>query len=152
MRKNIITILALIVLAYASTGCVSAMTKSLGSSLPGELLGAVLNGNDVGEAVYKVAKDGAMGAASGDFYGPALDEYDMSKISEVMETVPSAQTVEWKNPYTLKYYEAVPKPGYALRGFTCRNAVVRTGYGASNQVEVIARRVGPGNWQVVSIN
>ncbi len=153
MQKNIITILALIVLAFANTGCVtSAMTSALGSSLPGDLLGAVFNGNDVGEAVYETVKDSVMKVAEGGFSGPALDEYDLRKISQVMETIPSAKIVGWENPYTLKSYEAVAKPCYILRGSTCRNAVVRTGYGTRNQMEVIARRIGNGNWQIIQIN
>lgn len=153
MKKNIITILALIVLAFANTGCItSVMTGALNSSLPGDLLSSVLNGNNVEDAVYDAFKDGALDAAYGGFSGPALDDYDLSMISKLMETVRSAQVVSWNNPYTLKEYEAVAKPAYVLRGSTCRNAVVRMGYGTSNQVEVVARRIGSGNWQITQIN
>lgn len=151
MRRNIFIILALVLIATVNTGCAtSALTRTIGSSVP-DILGAVFNGNDVTEAVYDSVKDGAIDAANGGFYGPALDEYDISRISKVLETIPSAQTVEWKNPYTLKYYEAVPKPAYNMKGSICRNAVVRTGYGTSNQVEVVGRRMS-GTWQIININ
>ncbi|WP_285905047.1 hypothetical protein [Pseudodesulfovibrio pelocollis] len=151
MRRNILITLALVIIAFANTGCVtSSMSRSFGSSVP-DLLGAVLDGDDVVEAVYGTVKDGAKQASKGGFFGPTFDEYDVSRISQVLETVPSAKTVEWKNPYTLTYYEAVPKPAYHMNGSVCRNAVVRTGYGTSNQVEVVGRRI-QGNWQIVSIN
>ena len=137
--------------APAYTGSIS---PSLGGTVLGALLGAV-TGSQASKGTGRTAAiigGGFLGAVIGRKIGRRMEEADRAKSQQVLETVPSGQTVTWKNPDTGGRYSLTPTRTYqVISGQHCREYTTRVFIeGNEEQVKGTACRTADGWWQETS--
>lgn len=126
----------------------------------GTLLGAVggaLAGSAIGDGkgqMAAIAVGTLLGAGIGQEVGKSLDRADQMAMQQTMhrtlETVPSGQRSEWRNPDSGNYGSYTPQPAYkASSGQTCREFQQTITVGGKQQSGYgTACRQPDGSWEI----
>ncbi|HMM13159.1 MAG: RT0821/Lpp0805 family surface protein [Parvibaculum sp.] len=127
----------------------------------GTVGGAVLGGlagSAVGSGTGRLWATGAgvlLGALVGSEIGKSLDRADRQYMAErtqyALESAPSGQTVEWRNPDSGHYGTVVPQRAYQDQGTYCREYTQTVNIGGKTERAYgTACRQPDGSWQIVS--
>jgi len=127
---------------------------NLGSAIGG-LAGGVL-GNQIGSGRGKVlATVGGVvaGALIGNSIYQGMQRADELRVARTLETVPSGQVVEWRNPDTGARYRMTPKPAFkdAASRRNCRDYTTWAFVdGYERELNGTACRTSDGRWELVN--
>lgn len=146
---NVKKIVPLVILVFALGACANkAQTGAGAGALAGATIGALASKNKLTGA--------AIGAGAGLLLGYVIgnewDKSDNQKLSHTLETSPSGQTSNWRNPDTGRYYSATPDPAYTGSDErTYRDVTIETtdADGKPQKVKAKAYRNADGTWQLV---
>ncbi len=147
------TALAFALMIFILAGCQT--TKGTNGAMLGTLAGATVGALTAGNKVQGAAIGAGAGMLVGYIVGnemEKMDEYDLSQVSNTLESTPSGHATQWVNPDTRTYYEAVPEPprrhrdGRVERDVTMR---MRMADGSTETVYAKAYRQPDGSWQLV---
>ena len=138
--------------ALATAGCTPYQGESeqAGTILGGVLGGAVGSqvGGGTGRTVATVIGT-LIGAQVGSRIGITMDEVDRRRTAYTLETIPTGQTGEWKNPDTGAHYTVEPTRTFERDGSPCREYVIDAKIGGkTEQIYGIACRQEDGNWKI----
>ncbi|MBN2140349.1 MAG: glycine zipper domain-containing protein [Desulfovibrionaceae bacterium] len=138
----------LIAVVFAASACANKAQTGAGT---GALAGATLGALTFGNKVEGAAIGAGVGLLLGYIIGNEMDKYDRQQVSRTLETTPSGQTTNWRNPDTGNYYQATPQPAYAQNDRTYRDVVLETttAEGKKEKVYAKAYRNPDGTWQLV---
>jgi surface antigen len=149
------TLVSTILMAFLLMGCESTGPKAavggLGGAAAGGLLAAALGGNGTG-----IAAGAILGGLIGGAIGDRLDAADRAKASaassQALESVPSGQSVAWRNPDSGNSGVVTPMRTYqTATGQYCREytQTITIG-GETHQSYGTACRQPDGSWKTVS--
>jgi len=144
-----------ILVAFLLMGCESTGPKAtvggLGGAAAGGLLGAALGGKGTGIAAGTIL-GGLIGSAIGDRLDAADREKARAAASQALESVPSGQSVAWRNPDSENSGVVTPVRTYqTATGQYCREYMQTITIGGErHQSYGTACRQPDGNWQIVS--
>lgn len=138
--------------AIAVVGCTpyQGENEQAGTILGGILGGAAGSqvGGGTGRTVATVIGT-LIGAQVGSRIGIHMDETDRQRTAYTLETTPTGQTGEWKNPDTGAYYTVEPTRTFDRDGSPCREYVLDAEIGGrEEQVYGVACRQEDGNWKI----
>jgi len=149
------TFVALVLVVFLLVGCETAGTKTaiggLGGAAAGGLLGAALGGGSTGIAAGTIL-GGLIGGAVGNHMDAADRERANAAASQALESVPSGQSVAWRNPDSGNAGAVTPVRTYqTANGQYCReyNQTITVG-GEKHQSYGTACRQADGTWRIVS--
>lgn len=139
-------------LAICLTGCTSLNNEQAGS-ITGGVVGGLL-GSQFGGGSGKVAAAAAgtlLGAYLGGNIGRTMDRQDRMEMQRALETAPTGQSVQWKNPDNGNRYTVKPTRTYYHEKQPCREYVTQANIGGkSQQIYGKACRQADGSWRVVN--
>jgi surface antigen len=148
-------IVGAILLAFSLMGCETAGPKTaiggLGGAAAGGLLGAALGGGSTGIAAGTIL-GGLIGGAIGNRMDAADQQRANAAASQALESVPSGQSVAWRNPDSGNNGVVTPVRTYQTStGQYCReyNQTITIG-GEKHQSFGTACREPDGSWRIVS--
>ena len=143
---------------YGNQTTGGGINKQTMGTVIGAGTGAVL-GSNIGKGkgnIAAIAVGTLLGAALGNSVGQSLDRADMQYYNQTsqraLETAPSGQVVEWRNPDSGNYGTVTPTNVYRSdNGQYCREytQTVNVG-GRSEKAFGRACRQSDGSWQIVS--
>ena len=149
------TLVSAILVAFLLMGCESMGPKTtvggLGGAAAGGLLGAALGGGGTGIAAGAIL-GGLIGGAIGDRLDAADREKARVAASQAFESVPSGQSVTWRNPDSGNSGVVTPMRTYQISsGQYCRE-YTQTIYigGEKHQTYGTACRQPDGTWKIVN--
>lgn len=143
--KNLILLL---ILAIAVAGCANKAQSGAGlGALTGATIGALTFKNKVSGA----AIGAGVGLLAGYLVGNEMDKTDQRHISNALESTPSGQMTEWRNPDTGVHYQARPKPSRRHKGRVYREVelMAQMPNGRTETVYAEAYRGPDGRWHLV---
>lgn len=149
------TLVSAILVAFLLMGCESVGTKTavggLGGAAAGGLLAAALGGSGTGIAAGTI-----LGGLIGGVIGDRLDAVDREKASaaasQALESIPSGQSVAWRNPDSGNAGVVTPVRTYQTStGQYCREYTQTINIGGQkHQSHGTACRQPDGSWKIVS--
>ena len=149
------TIVTLVLVVFLVVGCETAGTKTaiggLGGAAAGGLLGAALGGGSTGIAAGTIL-GGLIGGAVGNRMDAADRERANTAASQALESMPSGQSVAWRNPDSGNTGAVTPVRTYQTSsGQYCREytQTITVG-GERHQSYGTACRQADGTWKIVS--
>jgi surface antigen len=149
------TIVTLVLVVFLVVGCETAGTKTaiggLGGAAAGGLLGAALGGGSTGIAAGTIL-GGLIGGAVGNRMDAADRERANTAASQALESMPSGQSVAWRNPDSGNAGAVTPVRTYQTSsGQYCREytQTITVG-GERHQSYGTACRQADGTWRIVS--
>ncbi|HEY7494294.1 MAG TPA: RT0821/Lpp0805 family surface protein [Candidatus Tectomicrobia bacterium] len=149
------TLVATILVVFLLMGCEGMGPKTtvggLGGAAAGGLLGAALGGKGTGIAAGAIL-GGLLGGAIGDRLDAADREKARVAASQALESVPSGQSVTWRNPDSGNSGMVTPVRTYQVSsGQYCRE-YTQTIYigGEKHQSYGTACRQPDGTWKIVN--
>jgi len=149
------TIVTLVLVVFLVVGCETAGTKTaiggLGGAAAGGLLGAALGGGSTGIAAGTIL-GGLIGGAVGNRMDAADRERANTAASQALESMPSGQSVAWRNPDSGNTGAVTPVRTYQTSsGQYCREytQTITVG-GERHQSYGTACRQADGTWRIVS--
>jgi surface antigen len=149
------TLVSTILMAFLLMGCESTGPKTavggLGGAAAGGLLAAALGGKGPGIAAGAIL-GGLIGGAIGDRLDAADREKASAAASQALESVPSGQSVAWRNPDSGNSGVVTPVRTYQTStGQHCREytQTITIG-GEKHQSYGTACRQPDGSWKIVS--
>ena len=149
------TLVPTILMAFLLTGCESTGPKTavggLGGAAAGGLLAAALGGKGPGIAAGAIV-GGLIGGAIGDRLDAADRERASAAASQALESVPSGQSVAWRNPDSGHRGVVTPVRTYqTASGQPCREYTQTITIGGEPQQSYgTACRQPDGSWKIVS--
>jgi len=149
--KKIIMIVVLGAFSLCVVGCDNMSKQDVGVLTGGAIGGLV--GSQFGRGEGRIAA-AAIGAVAGGFIGGQIghnmDKVDKMRMQRVLESTPSNQTTNWRNPDTHNQYEMKPTRTYYVRGCPCRQYVMKAWINGKRQyVHGRACRMPDGTWKAV---
>ncbi|SDB18532.1 Surface antigen [Desulfonatronum thiosulfatophilum] len=114
MRSTRKTLAVLAILALLATGCGGVQGGGQVHQIGGGLLGGIgggIAGAQIGGGSGRVAAiigGTILGAALGSYVGGYMDRMDQQQVSRTLETQPTGQTSQWRNPDTGHQYHVTP--------------------------------------------
>jgi surface antigen len=149
------TFASIVLAVFLLVGCETAGTKTaiggLGGAAAGGLLGAALGGGSTGIAAGTI-----LGGLIGGAVGNRLDAADQEKANvaatQALESIPSGQSVAWRNPDSGNAGAVTPVRTYQTSsGQYCREytQTINVG-GEKHQSYGTACRQADGTWRIVS--
>ena len=133
-----------------AAGCENPPTKQQTGAVTGAVIGGVVGstiGGGTGRTVAIVAGTVA-GAVIGGKIGQKMDEADKLKAAQALETTPTGQHAQWKNPDTGAQYTMTPTRTYEASSGPCRDFTVdATVDGKAEKVNGTACRQADGSWK-----
>ena len=128
--------------------------RELAGQVVGGALGAAV-GSQFGKGDGQLVATGAgalIGVLLGGEIGRSLDAQDRACVGRTLETVPTGQTVAWRNPDTGADYRTTPRRTYQTDGGRyCREYTTSaTVGGRQQQVYGTACRQPDGSWEIVN--
>lgn len=125
-----------------------------GGNIIGAILGGVAGtqfGKGRGRAV-SIIGGAVLGAVIGGEVGKSMQASDHDQASQVLETVPTGQTISWNNPQTGRQYEMTPTRTYRTsNNRPCRDYTSWVFVdGFEEQVKGRACRMPDGRWKMMS--
>ena len=149
------TLVSAIFVAFLLMGCESTGPKTavggLGGAAAGGLLAAALGGKGTGIAAGTIL-GGLIGGAIGDRLDAADREKARAAASQALESIPSGQSVAWRNPDSGNSGVVTPVRTYQTStGQYCREytQTITIG-GEKHQSYGTACRQPDGSWKIVS--
>jgi surface antigen len=149
------TFVSTILMTFLLMGCESTGPKTaiggLGGAAAGGLLAAALGGNGAGIAAGTIL-GGLIGGAIGDRFDAADRAKASVAASQALESVPTGQSVAWRNPDSGNNGVVTPMRTYQTStGQYCREytQTITVG-GEKHQSYGTACRQPDGNWKIVS--
>lgn len=149
--KNIIFIIFLIV----CIGLIGCQKHTIGGAGLGGIGGGVI-GSQIGSGTGQTAAiiGGTLaGAALGGYIGSymdKMDKMDRENLNQTLETQPSGETAEWKNPDTEKQYKIKPTKTYEKDNTYCREFQTEIVVGGeTKQGYGTACRQPDGAWKII---
>ncbi|HSF31250.1 MAG TPA: RT0821/Lpp0805 family surface protein [Candidatus Tectomicrobia bacterium] len=149
------TLVSTILMAFLLMGCESTGPKTavggLGGAAAGGLLAAALGGDGAG-----IAAGAILGGLIGGVIGDRLDAADRAKASvaasQALESVPTGQSVAWRNPDSGNSGVVTPMRTYqTTSGQYCREYTQTiTVDGEKHQSYGTACRQPDGSWKIIS--
>jgi surface antigen len=149
------TIVALILVIFLLMGCETAGTKTaiggLGGAAAGGLLGAALGGSGTGIAAGTIL-GGLIGGAIGNRMDAADQQRANVAATQALESIPSGQSVAWRNPDSGNAGAVTPVRTYQTEtGQYCREFTQTINIGGEkHQSYGTACRQADGTWRIVS--
>jgi surface antigen len=139
---------------YGGSGGFLRCNRELAGQVVGGALGAAV-GSQIGKGDGQLIATGAgalIGVLLGGEIGRSLDEQDRACIGRTLETVPTGQTVAWRNPDTGADVRTTPRRTYQTSsGRYCREYTTRASVGGrQQQIYGTACRQPDGSWEIVS--
>ena len=139
---------------YGSSGGFLRCNRELAGQVVGGALGAAV-GSQVGNGDGQLIATGAgalIGVLLGGEIGRSLDAQDRACVGRTLETVPTGQTVAWRNPDTGADVRTTPRRTYQTNsGRYCREYTTSASVaGRQQQVYGTACRQPDGSWEIVS--
>ena len=139
---------------YGGGGGFLRCNRELAGQVVGGALGAAV-GAQVGKGDGQLIATGAgalIGVLLGGEIGRTLDAQDRACVGRTLETVPTGQTVAWRNPDTGADVRTTPKRTYQTdSGRYCREYTTSASVaGRQQQVYGTACRQPDGSWEIVS--
>jgi surface antigen len=139
---------------YGGSGGFLRCNRELAGQVVGGAVGAAV-GSQIGKGDGQLIATGAgalIGVLLGGEIGRSLDEQDRACIGRTLETVPTGQTVAWRNPDTGADVRATPRRTYQTdSGRYCREYTTSASVaGRQQQVYGTACRQPDGSWEIVS--
>jgi surface antigen len=149
------TVVSTIFMAFLLMGCESTGPKTavggVGGAAAGGLLAAALGGNGAG-----IAAGAILGGLIGGAIGDRLDAADRAKAgvaaSQALESIPTGQSVAWRNPDSGNSGVVTPMRTYqTATGQYCREYTQTITVGGERQQSYgTACRQPDGSWKIVS--
>lgn len=161
MKQKIILLSTVAVLLTACTNPDGSPDGVFNKTNAGTLLGGAAGawaGSSIGKGngnIVATAVGGVLGAVLGNQIGSALDERDQLLVGQttnnVLETGPSYQPTQWRNPDNGHYGEVVAQPAYTQNNTQCRD-FTQTIFieGRAETARGTACRQYDGTWKVVN--
>ncbi|WP_235185504.1 RT0821/Lpp0805 family surface protein [Desulfonatronum thiodismutans] len=148
----ILAVLALLAAGCGSTQGGSAPINQIGGGLLGGIGGGIA-GAQIGAGSGRVAAiigGTILGAALGTYVGGYMDRMDQQQVSRTLETQPTGQTSQWKNPDTGNRFNVTPVNTFQRPdGQYCREFVTQVEVGGkTEQAYGTACRMPDGSWKV----
>ncbi len=149
------TLGSVILVAFLLMGCETTGPKTaiggLGGAAAGGLLAAALGGKGAGIAAGTIL-GGLIGGVIGDRLDAADREKARAAASQALESVPSGQSVAWRNPDTGNTGAVTPVRTYQTSsGQYCREYTQTISIGGEkHQSHGTACREPDGSWKIVS--
>ncbi|MDZ7712341.1 MAG: RT0821/Lpp0805 family surface protein [Rhodovibrio sp.] len=139
---------------YGDGGGFLRCNRELAGQVVGGAVGAAV-GSRFGKGDGQLVATGAgalIGVLLGGEIGRRLDAQDRACVGRTLETVPTGQTVAWRNPDTGADYRTTPRRTYQTDGGrTCREYTTSaTVGGRQQQVYGTACRQPDGSWEIVN--
>ena len=139
---------------YGGGGDFLRCNRDLAGQIVGGAVGAAV-GSQFGKGDGQLIATGAgalIGVLLGGEIGRSLDAQDRACVGRTLETVPTGQTVAWRNPDTGADYRTTPRRTYQTdSGRYCREYTTSaTVGGRQQQVYGTACRQPDGSWEIVS--
>jgi surface antigen len=139
---------------YGGGGDFLRCNRDLAGQIVGGAVGAAV-GSQFGKGDGQLVATGAgalIGVLLGGEIGRRLDAKDRACVGRTLETVPTGQTVAWRNPDTGADYRTTPRRTYQTdSGRYCREYTTSaTVGGRQQQVYGTACRQPDGSWEIVS--
>ncbi len=157
MQSTRKTLAILAVLTLLAAGCGSTQGGSTPiNQIGGGLLGGIgggIAGAQIGAGSGRVAAiigGTILGAALGTYVGGYMDRMDQQQVSRTLETQPTGQTSQWKNPDTGNRFNVTPVNTFQRTdGQYCREFVTQVEVGGkTEQAYGTACRMPDGSWKV----
>jgi surface antigen len=155
--RKTLALLAILTLLAAGCGGVQAGAGSgqinqIGGGLLGGIAGGIA-GAQIGAGSGQVAAiigGTILGAALGTYIGGYMDRMDQQQVNRTLETQPTGQTSQWKNPDTGHRFEVTPVNTFQTpSGQYCREFVTQVEVGGKlEQAFGTACRMPDGSWKV----
>ncbi|HEX9868478.1 MAG TPA: RT0821/Lpp0805 family surface protein [Candidatus Tectomicrobia bacterium] len=149
------TFVSIVLAAFLLMGCETVGTKTavggLGGAAAGGLLGAALGGSGTGIAAGTIL-GGLIGGAIGNRMDAADQEKANVAAAQALESIPSGQSVAWRNPDSGNTGAVTPVRTYQTStGQYCREytQTITVG-GERHQSYGTACRQADGTWRIVS--
>jgi surface antigen len=149
------TIVSIVLAAFLLMGCETVGTKTavggLGGAAAGGLLGAALGGSGTGIAAGTIL-GGLIGGAIGNRMDAADQEKANVAATQALESIPSGQSVAWRNPDSGNAGAVTPVRTYQTStGQYCREYTQTINIGGErHQSYGTACRQPDGTWRIVS--
>ncbi len=139
---------------YGDGGGFLRCNRELAGQVVGGAVGAAV-GSQFGKGDGQLVATGAgalIGVLLGGEIGRSLDAQDRACVGRTLETVPTGQTVAWRNPDTGADYRTTPRRTYQTdSGRYCREYTTSaTVGGRQQQVYGTACRQPDGSWEIVN--
>ena len=153
--KRILTLVVVIVVAIALTGCETTGPKTalggLGGAAAGGLLAAAVGGNAAGIAAGTIL-GGLVGGAIGNSLDAADRQYASQAAQNALETSPSGTSVAWRNPDSGNAGTITPTYTYQVTsGQYCREYQQSVVIGSEEHTSYgTACRQPDGSWKIVN--
>lgn len=160
MRKTRKTMALLAILALLAGGCggvqggrTEGQIHQVGGGLLGGIAGGIA-GAQVGGGSGRVAAiigGTILGAALGSYVGGYMDRMDQQLVSKALESQPTGQTAQWKNPDTGHQYHVTPVNTFKKpSGQYCREFLTQVEVGGkTEQAYGTACRMPDGSWKIL---
>ncbi|TVQ98632.1 MAG: hypothetical protein EA399_10510 [Desulfovibrionales bacterium] len=156
MQKTL-TILAILALLAAGCGGAhggagSGQINQIGGGLLGGIGGGIA-GAQIGAGSGRVAAiigGTILGAALGSYVGGYMDRMDQQQVNRTLETQPTGQTSQWRNPDTGNNFRVTPVNTFQRTdGQYCREFVTEVEVGGRlEQAYGTACRMPDGSWKI----
>lgn len=144
-------IVAIFAVVFSLGACATPPTKQQTGAVVGGLLGGAL-GSQIGDGRGKTLATigGALlGAYAGSEFGRYMDQTDLMKVNQALETNPTNHTTAWRNPDSGYRYAVTPKRTYTSSGKVCRAYTTNVNMGGKMEtVKGTACRDSNGVWRV----
>lgn len=151
--KKAMALLALATLLLA--GCAGVHGRG-GHEVGGGLLGGIaggIAGAQIGDGRGQIAAiigGTILGAALGSYVGGYMDRVDQLQMNKALETQPTGQVSQWRNPDTGRQFHVTPVSTFQRDGQYCREFVTQVEIGGQiEQAHGTACRMPDGSWKVV---
>lgn len=157
MQKTRKTMALLAILAMLAAGCGGVhggggQVNQIGGGLLGGIAGGIA-GAQIGAGSGRVAAiigGTILGAALGSYVGGYMDRMDQQLVNKTLETQPTGQTSQWRNPDTGHRFEVTPVNTYQKEsGQYCREFRTQVEVGSeTKEAYGTACRMPDGTWKV----
>lgn len=143
--------IASLVFPLLLSGCAEMNNEDVGT-LTGGVVGGLLGSQFGGGSGQVAAAAGGvlLGAYLGGQIGKTMDRQDRLEMQRALETAPTGQAVQWKNPDNGNKYSVKPTRTYYVQKQPCREYITKAMIGGKpEQIYGKACRQADGSWKVV---
>lgn len=141
-----------LLLTTALVGCAPINNEGIGTLTGGAVGGLIGSQFGGGSGKVAAAAGGALlGAYLGGNIGRTMDRLDRLEMQKALETAPTGQAVNWKNPDTGNQYTVQTTKTYYTNQQPCREYTTTAIIGGrSQQIYGKACRQADGSWKVAN--
>ncbi len=155
LRKKLLALLAILSLLAGGCGGMQAgegQIHQIGGGLLGGIGGGIA-GAQIGGGSGRVAAiigGTILGAALGSYVGGYMDRMDQQQVNRTLETQPTGQSAQWRNPDTGHQFNVTPVNTFQKTdGQYCREFITQVQIGGrTEEAYGMACRMPDGSWKV----